>query len=95
MPKFNEHQVKEINTIITSINDALEKSKNKKCQIGSRDKVTLQMLLKANKIEPKNTAFFKCKRDYCDTIVSYFINEKGLSKSKFSMNAQENIFLVF
>lgn len=95
MPKFNEHQVKEINTIITSINDALEKSKNKKCQIGSRDKVTLKALLVANKIEPKNTAFFKCKRDYSETIVSHFINEKGLSKSKFSMNAQEYIFLLF
>ena len=95
MPRFNEHQVKEINTTIASINSALEKSKNKKCEIGSRDRVVLQMLLSANKIEPKNKAFFKCKREYSETIVSHFVNEKGLSKSKFSMNAQHDIFLLF
>ena len=94
MPKFNEHQVKEINTIIASINSALEKLKNKKCEIGSRDRSTLQKLLAANKIKPSSITFFKCKREYSETIVSHFINEKKLSKSKFTVNAQEYIFLL-
>jgi hypothetical protein len=94
MPTFNEHQVKEINAIIASINTALEKTKNKKCQIGSRDRATLQKLLAATKGEPTNTTFFKCKREYSETIVSHFVNEKGLTKSKFTMKAQEYIFLL-
>ena len=94
MPNFNEHQVKEINTIIASINSTLAKLKNKKCEIGSRDRTTLQKLLAANKIKPASTTFFKCKREYSETIVSHFVNEKGLLKSKFTMNTQEYIFLL-
>ena len=93
MPNFNEHQVKEINTIIANINSTLEKLKNKKCEIGSRDKATLQKLLAANKSK-QTTTFFKCKREYSETIVSHFVNEKGLSKSKFTVNTQEYIFLL-
>ena len=94
MPTFNEHQVKEINAIIANINTALEKLKNKKCEIGSRDRTTLQKLLIANKTKPANTTFFKCKREYSETIVSHFVSEKGLTKSKFTMKAQEYIFLL-
>ena len=94
MPKFNEHQVKEINTVISNINTALEKMKSKKCEIGARDKATLKSLLTANKIDPAKATFFKCKREFSDTILSHFITEKELTKSKFSMNTQEYVFLL-
>ena len=57
-------------------------------EIGARDRVTLQAILNANKAEKASPSFFKCKREYSETIVSYFVNEKGLTKSKFDMNTQ-------
>jgi hypothetical protein len=94
MAKFNEHQVKEINDVIASINTALEKMKNKKCEIGARNKATLKSILTANKLDPTKAIFFKCKREFSDTILAHFITEKELTKSKFSMNTQDTIFLL-
>lgn len=94
MAKFNDHQVKEINEVIASITTTLEKIKSKKCEIGARDKATLKAILHASKVEPVSLTFFKCKREYSDTIITHFMNEKKLPKSRFSATAQESIFII-
>jgi len=89
MPKFSEKQIEEINAIIKAIEAEIKPN----MEIGAKDRVVLASLLQVNKINkaPKN---FKCKREYSDTIVSYFVKEKGLSRNRFSSNLQTSIFLI-
>lgn len=94
MAKFNEKQVREINSVIAGINKSLESLDSSKCQIGARNKTTLLSLVKANKMPPVKTTFFPCQREYSDSIVSHFVTEKKLAKSKFSMGAQESVFIL-
>ena len=89
MPIFSNQQITEINSIIAEI----EKSIDPKCEIGARDKVFLTSLLKANQIKT-TPIFFKCKREYSDTIVSHFVKEKGLIKNRFHMNGQPYIYVL-
>lgn len=89
MAVFSAHQITEINTIIAEI----EKSIKPKSEIGARDKAFLSPALKAAGAK-KIPLFFKCKREYSDTIVSHFVKEKGLTKNRFHMNAQSAIYLL-
>lgn len=89
MPTFSQNQVEEINAIIKAIEPEIKP----KMEIGAKDKVVLSGLLQANKIKkvPKQ---FKCKREYSDAIVSYFVKEKGVPRSRFSSGLQTSIFLI-
>lgn len=89
MSKFSPKQIEEINSIIKAIASEVKPD----TEIGAKDKVVLAGLLQANKIDkvPKS---FKCKREYSDTIVSYFVKEKGVSRNRFSSNYQSSIFLI-
>jgi hypothetical protein len=89
MPNLKPQQVIEVNEIIEKIQKAVKD----KGEIGSQNKTILRSLLVANKIT-KKPKFFDVKREYSDTIVNYFVNEKGLTKSRFSMNNQDSIFLL-
>jgi hypothetical protein len=89
MPNLNQQQITEVNEIIEKIQKAVKP----KCEIGSQNKVILRSLLAANKIK-KKPKVFDVKREYSDTIVNYFVQDKGLTKSRFSMNAQESVFLL-
>ena len=89
MAKFNTKQTDEINKIIEEINKVAKPG----AEIGARNKVTLNGLLKVNKVTKKPN-FFNCQREYSDAIVSFFTKEKGLVRSKFHMSAQEAIFLI-
>ena len=89
MPTLKPQQITEVNEIIEKI----QKSVKPKCEIGSQNKTILRSLLVANKSK-KKAKFFDVKREYSDTIVNYFVNEKGLEKSRFSMNNQEAVFLL-
>lgn len=89
MPNLNQTQIGEVNEIIAEI----EKSVKPKCEIGAQNRVILRSLLATNKVK-KKAKFFDVKREYADTIVNYFVTEKGLTKSKFSMNGKESIFLL-
>lgn len=89
MALFNPVQVKEINELIASITKAIKP----KCEIGANDKTLLATLLKTH--EPKKKAtYFKCKREYSEAIVTYFVKEKGVTKSRFHKNSQAYIFIV-
>jgi hypothetical protein len=90
MALFAQKQVEEINAVIEKI----EKELKPNCEIGAREKVLLRTILKTNKIE-KTVKFFPCKREYSDTIVSHFVNEKGVIKNKFSSMAQAFVFLLY
>jgi hypothetical protein len=94
MAKLNEKEVREINAIIEKIDKALGELKKSKLEIGARDKATLQSLLRANKIETTKTLFFPCRREHSAAIVSHFITEKKIPQNKFSLNAQEYIFIL-
>ncbi len=89
MPNFSPQQIKEINIIIEQI----EKSIKPNCEIGAREKLILNNLLTVNNID-KTPIFFKCKREYSDTIVSHFLKAKGLTRNRFSSNSQSFIFLL-
>jgi hypothetical protein len=89
MAIFKQNQIEEINAVIEKI----EKELKPNCEIGAREKLILRTILKTNKIE-KAVKFFPCKREYSDTIVSHFVNEKGLIKNRFSSNTQTCVFLV-
>jgi len=89
MANLNQQQITEVNEIIEKIQKAVKA----KCEIGSQNKTILRSLLVANKID-KKPKFFDVKREYSDTIVNYFVNEKGVAKSRFSMNNQESVFLL-
>ncbi len=87
--KLSPRQVIEVNETIAEI----EKVITPKSEIGAREKASLHTLLSSNKIE-KKPVFFKAKREYSDTIVGYFVKEKGLTKSRFHMNNQALIFVL-
>ena len=89
MPTFTQNQVEEINAVIK----AIEAEIKPKMEIGAKDKVVLMGLLQANKIK-KVPKVFKCKREYSDAIVSYFVKEKGVPRSRFSSGLQTPIFLI-
>jgi hypothetical protein len=86
----NENSVTEINDLIKEIEAALEPN----CEIGARDKVTLRALLKTSK-NAKKTKFFPCRRENSAKVVSHFVKTKNIPQSKFSMKAQEFIFLLY
>jgi len=89
VPTFTQNQVEEINAVIKAIESELKP----KMEIGAKDRVVLAGLLQANKIKkvPKQ---FKCKREYSEAIVSYFVKEKGVPRSRFSSGLQTSIFLI-
>ena len=89
MPTFSQNQIEEINAIIKAIEGEIKP----KMEIGAKDRVVLTSLLKANKID-KAPKFFKCKREYSDAIVSYFVKEKGVTRNKFSGNLQPFVFII-
>jgi hypothetical protein len=89
MPVFSQQQIIEINTLIAEI----EKSIKPKAEIGARDKKSLSALLKVSPIK-KTPHFFPCKREYSDTIVTFFVKEKGVAKNRFHMNGQPAIFVL-
>lgn len=86
--KFNEKEIREINEIIAEISKVIKP----KSEIGARSKATLSGLLASS--NAKKPTYFKCKREYSDAIVNHFIKEKGLTKSRFSMSAQDAVFVM-
>ena len=89
MAIFKQNQIEEINALIEKI----EKELKPNCEIGAREKVILQTILKTNKVG-RVAKFFACRREYSDTIVAHFVSEKGLTKNRFSSHAQPFIFLL-
>jgi len=89
MPNLNQQQITEVNEVIEKIQKAVKAN----CEIGSQNKTILRSLLTANKVK-KKVKVFDVKREYSDTIVNYFVNEKSLTKSRFSMSNQEAVFLL-
>ncbi|MDZ4715115.1 MAG: hypothetical protein SH819_06555 [Cytophagales bacterium] len=89
MQNFNIKQVKEINTVIAEV----EKSIKAKSEIGAHDKVSLNSLMKLNK-EKKEPLFFKCRREYSDAVVNFFVKEKGVTKNRFHKANQAVIFVL-
>lgn len=89
MATLNPQQITEVNEIIEKIRKVVKPN----CEIGSQNKTILRSLLVANKVK-KKAKVFDVKREYSDTIVNYFVTEKKLTKSRFSMNNQEAVFLL-
>jgi hypothetical protein len=89
MAVFNAQQVKEINELVEEIG----KSIKPKCEIGAHEKSSLAPLLKAQNIN-KEVVYFKCKREYSDTLVTHFVKEKGVIKNRFHMNNQSCVFIL-
>ncbi len=89
MAVFNVQQVKEINDLIAEIGKAIKP----KCEIGAHDKASLAALLKTQ-TPKKESIYFKCKREFSDAIVTHFVKEKGVIKSRFHKNNQAYIFIV-
>jgi len=89
MATFSQKQLDEINTIIK----AIEAEIKPKMEIGAKDRAILTSLLKASKID-KMPKHFKCKREYSDAIISFFVKEKAIPRSRFSSNSQTSIFLL-
>lgn len=87
---MNEKSVREINDVIARVEAALEP----KCEIGARDRATLRNLLKAGK-EEKKAKFFSCQRENSAKVIHYFVKEKGIPQSRFNMNAQPDIFILY
>ena len=87
MAKFSQKEVEEINEIISAIGKKLKP----KMEIGSRDRGTLTALLGT---KSKGVIHFKCRREHSDAILNHFVTEKGLTKNKYSQNAQTNIYLI-
>jgi hypothetical protein len=85
-----EKSIAEINELISQIEGALEPN----CEIGARDKRTLKGLLKASN-NNKKVKFFPCKRENSAKVITHFVKGKGIPQSKFSMNAQPDIFILF
>ena len=86
----NEKTIAEINDVIANVEAGLESG----CEIGARDKMTLKGLLKAANID-KKIKFFPCKRENSAKILSHFVKVKSVPQSKYSMNAQPGIFLLY
>jgi hypothetical protein len=89
MTVFNKQQIEEINEHIAKI----EKVVKPKCEIGGHDKALLSALLRAQ--TPKTEAtFFTCRREFSDAIISHFVKEKGVAKSRYHKNEQAYIFVT-
>ena len=86
----NEKTIAEINEVIAKVEAELKPG----CEIGARDKATLKSLLKASKID-KESKFFPCKREQSGKILSHFVKTRNIPQSKFSMNSQPHIFLLY
>ena len=86
----NEKSIAEINDVIAKVEAALEPG----CEIGARDKMTLKGLLKTANVT-KKTKFFPCKRESSAKILTHFVKTKGIPQSRFSMNSQPNIFILY
>ena len=86
----DEKTIAEINKVIAEVESALEPG----CEIGARDKATIKTLLKTANVD-KKTKFFSCKRENSAKVINYFVREKGIAQSRFSMNAQPNIFILY
>ena len=89
MPNLSAHQIEEVNELIAKIQKAIKP----KCEIGAQNRNILRAQLVANKIK-KKAVFFKCKREYSDEIVNYFVNEKKITRNKFHMNSRDEIYLL-
>jgi hypothetical protein len=89
MAVFNAPQVKEINDLIAEIGKAI----TPKSEIGAHDKALLTAILKTQ-TPKKEVTYFKCKREFSDAIVTHFVKEKGIMKSRFHKNSQAYIFIV-
>lgn len=89
MPALSPKQITEVNAIIAEI----EKVIKPKSEIGARDKVVMTGLLKAGQVKGA-PQFFKCRREYSDSIVSFFVKEKGVARSRFHMKNQEAVFVL-
>jgi ATP/maltotriose-dependent transcriptional regulator MalT len=89
MAILNAQQIKEVNEVIAEI----EKAIKPKCEIGAHDKPALTALLKAQNLK-KDVAYFKCKREYSETIVMHFVKEKSVIKNRFHKNSQAHIFIL-
>lgn len=87
---MNEKSIREINDLIGRIEAALPPD----AEIGARDRATLKSLLKSSKID-KQVKFFSCQREDSAKVIHYFVKEKGLTQSRFSMNAQPDIFILY
>lgn len=86
----NEKSIAEINEVITKVEPELKAG----CEIGARDKVTLRNLLKAAKTA-NEVKFFPCKREHSAKILNHFVKVKGIQQSRFSLNAQPFIFILY
>jgi hypothetical protein len=89
MANLNQQQITEVNEII----ELIQKSVKPKAEIGSQSRAILRSQLAIHKIK-KKAKFFDVKREYADTIVNYFVNEKKLTKSRFSVNSGDSVFLL-
>jgi len=89
MAIYNVQQIKEINELIAEIAKVIKP----KCEIGAQDKTIFNALLKTQ-TPVKKATWFKCKRELSDVIVSHFVKEKGVTKSRFHKNSQPYIFIV-
>ena len=89
MAVFNAHQIEEINELIAQIAKVIKP----KSEIGAHDKAMLNVLLKSQAPKVKAT-FFKCKREFSDAIVTHFVKEKSVTKSRFHKISQAYIFVV-
>jgi len=86
----NEKSIAEINELIAKIEAELKPG----CEIGARDKATLKGLLKAARVN-KEPKFFPCQREHSSRVLSHFVKTRNVAQSRFSMNAQPHIFLLF
>ena len=86
----NAKTIAEINEVIEKVEAALEPH----CEIGARDKMTLKGLLKSNNVD-KKLKFFPCKRENSAKILHHFTKIKSIPQSRFSMNAQPGIFILY
>lgn len=89
MAILNAQQIKEVNEVIAEIDKSIKPT----CEIGAHDKPALTALLKTHN-EKKKVIFFKCKREYSETIVMHFVKEKKVIKNRFHKNNQANIFIL-
>ena len=86
----NEKAIAEINEVIAKVEGELKPG----CEIGARDKTTLKTLLKAAKVN-KEAKFFPCQREHSSRILAHFVKTKNVAQSRFSINAQPHIFILF
>ena len=89
MAVFNIKQVKEINDLISEIAKAL----TPQSEIGAHDKASLSAVLKAQQVT-KEITFFKCRREYTEAVITHFVKEKEVPKSRYHKVNQATIFVI-